>query len=76
MRKRLFTIDELATASGYSRVQIHNQIRFGNIKTAFKSSRLVLIDDAEFRRIVSTAISSGKYKTFKRHKRNKDNPND
>ena len=64
--KKLLTVTDLANATGYSRVQIHNQINRGNIKTAFRSELLILISRAEFDRVVNDAIKNGKYKTFRR----------
>lgn len=68
MQKRLFTIKELAEATGYTKIQLWRQVHLGNIRLAFKSKRVMLIDRAEFDRIVNKALRYGKYWTFKRKK--------
>lgn len=66
--KQLFTVKELSDSSGYSVAQIHNQIERGNIRVAFKSPSLTLIQRSEFTRVINLSISRGKYKSFKRSK--------
>lgn len=68
-KKKLFTARELAAITGYSVPQIHNQIACGNIRVAFRSKRIVLIDKREFSRVVDECMSHGKYQTFKRIKK-------
>lgn len=73
MLKRYFTVGELAKATGYSRGQIHNQIKGGNIIPAYTSEKIVLIGRAEFDRIVFECTRNlGRYRTFPRISKKKN----